>query len=72
MAALFSSDGAMKGKREGLRRERERTSNGDGGIVISGVSYLVTKWFRLARNGTDPRLFQIRFQYILAPRAKMY
>ena len=30
------------------------------------------KWFRLPPNGTNPGLFQIIFQYILAPRAKMY
>ena len=30
------------------------------------------KWVRLAPNGTNPGLFQIRFQYILARRAKMY
>ena len=36
----------------------------------TGMSRLATKWVRLATNGTNPRLFQIRFQYILALRPK--
>ena len=31
-----------------------------------GMSELAPKWVRLARNGTNPWLFQIRFQYTLA------
>ena len=37
-----------------------------------GSPDLDAKLFRLAPNGTNPGLFQIRFQYILARGAKMY
>ena len=37
-----------------------------------GVSSLAQKWVTFAPNGTNPGLFHIRFQYILARRAKMY
>ena len=30
----------------------------------TGLTVLATKWARLAPNGTNPGLFQIRFQYI--------
>ena len=36
----------------------------------AGMVGLDPKWFRLAPNGTNPGLFQIRFQCILRPRAK--
>ena len=36
------------------------------------MSGLDSKWVRFTRNRTNPGLFQIRFQYILAHRAKMY
>ena len=34
-------------------------------LVHSEISDLATKWVKLASNGTNPELFQIRFQYIL-------
>ena len=36
-------------------------------IVVSsaGMTDLVPEWVRLVQNGTNPRLFHIRFQYIL-------
>ena len=34
------------------------------GKVESGMVGLAPKWVRLAPNGTNPGLFQIRFQYI--------
>ena len=40
--------------------------------LAHSVAGLTQKWVRLAPNGTNPGLFQIRFQYILARRAKMY
>ena len=33
---------------------------------VSGMSDLGAKWVRLAPNGTNPGLFQIRFQYIFS------
>ena len=42
------------------------------GRSVTGSSDMTPKLVRLALNGTNPGLFQIRFQYILAPRAKMY
>ena len=39
---------------------------------ISDMSAFTSKWVRLAPNGTNSRLFQIRFPYILARKAKMY
>ena len=38
----------------------------------SGLPVLAPKWVKLSQNGKNPGLFQIRFQYILARRAKMY
>ena len=43
-----------------------------GWLWEAGVSDLGIKRARSALNGTNPGLFQIRFQNILAPRAKMY
>ena len=37
----------------------------------SEVSGLAPEWVRLASNGTNLGLFQIRFQFVLAHRAKM-
>ena len=41
---------------------------------FSGISHFVTEWTTLVHNHnvTNPGLFQIRFQYILARCAKMY
>ena len=39
---------------------------------IPGVWGLAPKWVRFDQNRTNPGLFQIRFQYILARGAKMY
>ena len=36
----------------------------------AGVGGLAPKWVRLAPNGTNPGLFQIRFQCIWRPRAR--
>ena len=38
----------------------------------SGLSHFNIKGDKLDPNGTNPGLFQIRFQYILARGAKMY
>ena len=38
-------------------------------IFTSGMLNLAPKGLRLAPSGTNPGLFQIRFQYILARRA---
>ena len=38
----------------------------------TGMSELVINWVRLAPNGVKSGIFKISFQYILAPRAKMY
>ena len=38
----------------------------------AGMSDLTPKWVGLASNGTNPGLYQIRFQYNLAHRAKLY
>ena len=40
------------------------------GILSLGMPIFAPKWVRLAPNGTNPRLFQIRFQYILVSRPK--
>ena len=36
------------------------------------VATFAPKWIKLAPNMTNPGFFKIRFQYILAHRAKMY
>ena len=38
--------------------------------VYAGMVDFAPKWVRLASNGTNPGLFQIRFQCIWRPRAK--
>ena len=40
--------------------------------VLLGMSQLSPKWVKFTPNETLPGLFQIRLQYILAHRAKMY
>ena len=42
------------------------------GLIHTGVPQLGTNWVTLALNGTNLGLFQIRFQNILALRAKMF
>ena len=42
----------------------------DNCLVLSGVSDYGLKWVRLATNGTNRGLFQIRFQYIFRRGAK--
>ena len=41
-------------------------------LPSQGFQFWHPIWVRLAPNGTNPGLFQIRFQYILARWAKMY
>ena len=51
---------------------KDNVKKGDVTAVSPGSPDLDPKWARLAPNGTNLELFQIRFQYILARRAKMY
>ena len=39
-------------------------------VIETGMVVLAPKWVRLAQNGTNPGLFQIRFQCIWRPGAK--
>ena len=48
------------------------TGRNRAGLSNAGVTYLGHKLFRFAINTTNPGLFQIRCQYILVRRAKMY
>ena len=43
-----------------------------GGLLTPFTPDLGPKWVRLAPNETNPGLFQIRFKYFLANRAKKY
>ena len=64
---------------EDLRAGKQKTGAGGGGDETlqlvqrpgtnrSRFKYFGPKWGRLARDGTNPGLFQIRFPYILAQK----
>ena len=48
------------------------SQSGNRWYSVPGVAGLDSKWVRWDPNGTNPGLFQIRFQDILSCRAKMY
>ena len=71
-AKLIFSVNFLRGKQRLRSNECQRCSKNGGrpGALCTGMVGLAPKWVRLAPNGTNPGLFQIRFQYILAQRDK--
>ena len=61
MAGLDQSALGLPTRKSGLLELRGRTYMAG---RQSGMVGLVPKWVRLAPDGTNPGLFQIRFQYI--------
>ena len=59
-----------KRKRMPLSELTAVTHKHEVGVSRTGMVDLAPKWVRLAPNGTNPGLFQIRFQSIWRPRAK--